>query len=221
MVTPVFVLDSREHWLPRAVETVMSVGGKIAGQPIDLQRLPDAEVRMDFPPKMVDPGGPVVGYHRVEHDQHNPLYWHQYWLWYLYNPKAFLGTGNHEGDWEFVQLGCADAAGDVPVLVTASEHHTGGKREIWRCELNGSRQPVIYVALGSHANYFNAFQNLEDEADGKGVRLTEIEWREFGSWATWKGRWGNSTGPGQSPQSPGCQGDRWIRPYLYHSSSRG
>jgi len=38
--------------------------------------------------------------------------WLQYWLFYYYNDKAFLGLGLHEGDWEMVQVGLG--ADDAP-----------------------------------------------------------------------------------------------------------
>jgi hypothetical protein len=58
-----------------------------------------------------------------------------------------------------------------------------------------------------------------DDGDGAGARLGAIEWREFGPWATWPGQWGNSTGQGHSPDSPGSQGDRWKKPHRYHSKA--
>jgi hypothetical protein len=217
LITPVLVLDSREKWKPRPVESVLEVKATLNGGPIDLAKLPKAGGRMDFPKNMKDVAGPVVGYHRVVNVAY--LYWHQFWFWYLYNPKQYFGSGEHEGDWEFVQIATADAAGNQPVMVTASQHQTGGKREAWRCELANGR-PVIYVARDSHANYFSPLDNVEDEANGTGERLTNIEWREFGPWAEWPGRWGNSTGAGKSPESPGSQDQRWRLPHLYHSSSR-
>ena len=126
-----------------------------------------------------------------------------------------------EGDWEFVQLGCTDRKGDKPVLVTASQHRTGQKREFWRCELERGR-PVIYVALGSHANFFSAGDRGQYKADGLGTKLSNIQWREFGDsdpWTGWAGRWGNSTGPGRSPESPRCQGERWHAPDMYHAEA--
>jgi hypothetical protein len=126
------------------------------------------------------------------------------------------GIGEHEGDWEFVQLATVDPVGDRAVLMTASQHHSGEKREFWRCELDAGR-PVIYVALGSHAHYFTPGWRGEDEADGQGKAFTEIEWREFGAWADWRGLWGNSTGAGRSPDSPGRQLERWNLPQIFHS----
>ena len=166
MITPIFRLNSREQWRPQPVETVERFG-TIEGQPVQLSNLPAAGGRMNFPPDMRDPSNTrVAGYHRVVEMAN--LWWHQYWLWYLYNPWQILGVGQHEGDWEFVQIACVDESGDHPVLMTASQHRTGEKREFWRCELDAGR-PVVYVALGSHANFFTpgieARMSLTDEAE--------------------------------------------------------
>lgn len=147
------------------------------------------------------------------------LTWVQYWLWYLYNPKKVVVTGDHEGDWEFVQIGYA---GEQPVCMTASQHRSGGAAMWWELERRG-RRPLVYVAFGSHANYFKRVDQLPgigDDGNGKGEVLDEIDWRDFGSWSDWPGRWGNSTGEGKSPESPGCQGDRWHAPHRYHTSAR-
>jgi hypothetical protein len=217
LIAPIFKLNSKESWRPQPVETVERLA-TIGGQPVDLAALPKDGGRMDFPASMKDPTKtPVVGYHRAI--KKADLWWHQFWLWYLYNPWEIAGIGRHEGDWEFVQLGCVDKAGDKPVLMTASQHKTGEKREFWRCELEGGR-PVIYVALGSHANYFTPGDRGEDVANGRGRTLTDIEWRDFGGWATWPGMWGNSTGAGRSPDSPGSQRERWELPHVYHARAR-
>jgi hypothetical protein len=218
VIIPVFKLNSKEQWRPQGVETAERFA-TIKDQPVDLANLPRGGGRMDFPASMKDPSNtPVVGYHRAVKKAN--LWWHQYWLWYLYNPWSVAGFGRHEGDWEFVQLGCTDSKGDRPVLMTASQHRAGEKREFWRCELSGGR-PVIYVALGSHANFFTPGDRGDDVADGKGRSYSDIEWRDFGDWATWPGMWGNSTGPGRSPDSPGNQGERWHMPHIYHGSARG
>ena len=56
----------------------------------------------------------IVGYRRTLEAAN--LYWHQSWLWYLYNPWSIAGVGEHEGDWEFVQIAPVDAEGERPVL---------------------------------------------------------------------------------------------------------
>jgi hypothetical protein len=219
VIAPIFKLNTGEAWRPQPVVTAARLG-TIDGKPIRLTKLPAAGGRMNFPGDMKDPRDtPVVGYHRVLSAAH--LWWHQFWLWYLYNPWDILGVGRHEGDWEFVQIGCADKAGERPVLVTASQHKSGQKREAWRCDTE-ARRPVIYVALGSHANYFSPGQHDDmDVADGRGSVLADIEWRSFDKrWAEWPGMWGNSTGVGRSPDSPGRQIERWRRPELFHARAR-
>jgi hypothetical protein len=226
---PIFVLDSRETFQPIAVESVEAVPARIVrkdesdGGDVSLAALPADGGRMDFPrhPEQQEQrlhgkyGG--VGYRREV--QGGGLTWVQYWLWYLYNPKRMaIVTGDHEGDWEFVQVGYG---GDTPVCMTASQHKSGGSRMWWDLEHRQGR-PVVYVARGSHANYFAPFEQpseLGDQYDGKGATLDSLAWRDFGSWATWSGRWGNTHAEAESPQSPGSQGDRWSKPHRYHSKS--
>jgi hypothetical protein len=216
MITPIFKLDSREDWRPQPVETAQTFA-KIGGAPVLLSALPE-KGRMDFPQGLRDPTDtPVVGYHRVREAEN--LFWHQFWLWYLYNPWSIAGVGEHEGDWEFVQIASVDRDGERPVLLTASQHHGGEKRELWRSERDGGR-PVVYVALGSHANYFTPGWRGDDDANGEGQVLADIEWRDFGEWATWAGMWGNSTGAGKSPESPGRQRERWELPAVFHARAR-
>lgn len=224
---PIFLLDSGEKFQPLAVESVEKVGTTIVvdGKKTDvkLNALPPGGGRMDLPNGLEKQDKELrskygkVGYRREVSG--GGLTWVQYWLWYLYNPKRIaLVTGNHEGDWEFVQVGYA---GDTPVCMSASQHHSGGARMWWDVEKRSGR-PVIYVALGSHANFFSTLDELPeigDEGDGRGAALDKIKWQDFGTWATWPGLWGNSTGPGTSPQSPGCQGERWNAPHRYHSKA--
>jgi len=225
---PIFVFDSREEFKPVAAESVEDVGAGLVlangsrRSSVSLDRLPPGGGRIDFPPDprsyeaAMEQKHGRVGYRRSVRG--GRLTWVQYWLWYLYNPKKVLITGEHEGDWEFVQVGYA---GEQPVCMTTSQHHSGGSRMWWELKKEADR-PVVYVALGSHANYFKPVDQLPeigDDGDGAGERLDTIEWRAFGRWATWPGRWGNSTGQGHSPDSPGSQGDRWRKPHRYHSKA--
>jgi hypothetical protein len=57
-------------------------------------------------------------------------------------------------------------------------------------------------------------------ANGRDKRLDDIEWRDFGVWATWAGMWGNSTGAGRSPDSPGRQRERWELAHIFHARAR-
>jgi len=226
--TPIFLLDSNEKFEPIAVESVehadaviIDPNGKDTGLPVSLAALPPKGGRMNFPPDpeaqedKLRPQFGRVGYHRTLTG--GGLVWNQYWLWYLYNPKVFVAAaGNHEGDWEFVQIG---SVADTPVCMTNSQHKSGSARMWWDVELRDGR-PVVYVAVGSHANYFAPVSDIPeigDDGDGAGETLDALDWREFGAWARWPGRWGNSSGAGESPLSPGAQGARWSAPEKYHS----
>jgi hypothetical protein len=238
---PIFLLDSHEHYWPIAVESVEAVPAGLMVPPqgpisrewpedqyredgvVDLSALPAGGGRMNFPPGPLEQeqrlrdefGG--VGYRRELED--GGLTWIQYWLWYLYNPKTYVGiVGEHEGDWEFVQVAYE---GQEPVCATVSQHHSGGRRNWHQVELREGR-PVIYVGRDSHANFFlpvDEIQEVADDADGEGPTLDQLDWREFGDWGTWDGIWGNSLGKGRSPKSPGRQGNRWYEPRSYHRAA--
>jgi len=80
----------------------------------------------------------------------------QYWLWYPYNDYSpTVPAGEvwqvHEGDWESVSV-ILDTKGR-PLLVGLSKHCAGIRRDWDDVSKQGAR-PIVYVALGSHANYF-------------------------------------------------------------------
>jgi hypothetical protein len=80
----------------------------------------------------------------------------QYWLWYPWNgysptiPQGELWQV-HEGDWEAVSV-VLDRAGK-PLAAGYSQHGEGERRDWAKVAKQGLR-PLVYVALGSHANYF-------------------------------------------------------------------
>lgn len=224
MKLPIFRLDSREKtWRPVGVEESLEPfgyrwvhdgygrpGWSVSGEGITSQLVD----RLDFPQDMTQPHLPSVIYRRVVREEN--LWWNIYGLWWLYNPKTYgPGLGNHEGDWEFVVVGTTDIEGDRPVLVYGSTHESGVGRVVWKAERFDGR-PVIYVAQGSHANYLGPVENVQDQADGKGLELFDYKVRAFGPWANWTGRWGNSH------NSPGPLSTRliWNRPSLAYSRAR-
>jgi hypothetical protein len=81
----------------------------------------------------------------------------QYWLFYPYNdyspvvPQQAEFAQIHEGDWEVVTV-ILDRSGK-PLTAGYSRHCSGAKRPWSKVPRRGQR-PVVYVALGSHANYF-------------------------------------------------------------------
>jgi hypothetical protein len=81
----------------------------------------------------------------------------QYWLFYpanVYSPTVPPGTfwQSHEGDWEAVTV-LLDR-GQKPLLAGLSRHCAGARRDWQRMPRRGTH-PLVYVAVGSHANYFS------------------------------------------------------------------
>jgi hypothetical protein len=146
----------------------------------------------------------------------NGRLWLQYWLWYFYNDYSLaLGAGLHEGDWEMIQLRMHDDEPDVAVFA----QHTHAEKRPWSAVETDDGHPVVYVARGSHASYFEAgFHSTEawyDLADGKRPApelALELLEADGPGWAVWPGRWGDTqprvpglhqpspTGPGAKPQ---------------------
>ena len=81
----------------------------------------------------------------------------QYWLFYYDNlyRYPFLPLGaiwqSHEGDWEVVNVVLTNQK--RPVAVGLSEHCSGETRA-WAETERRDGHPTVYIALGSHANYF-------------------------------------------------------------------
>ena len=80
----------------------------------------------------------------------------QYWLWYPYDDFSPAYPASefwqaHEGDWEAVSV-ILDRAGR-PVAAAYSQHRKGMRRAWAKVPKRGLR-PLVYVALGSHANFF-------------------------------------------------------------------
>jgi hypothetical protein len=72
----------------------------------------------------------------------------QYWYLYLFNDFA----NKHEGDWEQVTI--ALDGDDRPVRVGYSSHLGGGRRCWDHAPKTDDGHPILYVARGSHAGYF-------------------------------------------------------------------
>jgi len=101
-------------------------------------------------------GGPRgTAYGRVVRDDERIIL--QYWLFYYDNlyRYPFLPLGaiwqSHEGDWEVVNVVLSSRK--KPLSVGYSEHCSGETRP-WSETARTGRHPKVYVALGSHANYF-------------------------------------------------------------------
>ena len=155
--------------------------------------------------------------------------WLQYWFFYLYNNKAFLGFGLHEGDWEMVQLRLD--AEDRPHSMAFAQH-SHGQRCRWQLVERRGERPVVYVARGSQASYASAGRHnapvVPDHADGRGREVSAPALDLVGdgdddgggpSWVSWPGRWGSSRArsvlESNSPRGPAHQ-EKWFEPATFH-----
>ena len=82
----------------------------------------------------------------------------QYHFFYAFNDwrHAANGINHHEGDWEMIAIYLKN---DEPYAILFSQHGSGAI-ELWKNVLrvkdkhgNETTHPIIYTALGSHANY--------------------------------------------------------------------
>lgn len=158
--------------------------------------------------------------------------WLQYWMWFFNNDLRALGVGLglHEGDWEGIQLRL-QAGKDAPDIAVYAQHGYAAARRWKKVEKRGGR-PVVYVAQGSHASYFDdgmpltnwhVTEHFIDRADGKvtpkgDVRLVSLD--PAPGWAQWPGRWGDTRAEGtglpkglaaNSPDGPGSK-PHWKDP---------
>lgn len=148
----------------------------------------------------------------------------QYWIWYPYNDySSTIPPGDvwqaHEGDWESVSV-ILDPAGRP--LVAALSRHCAGTRRAWPEVRKRGARPVVYVALGSHANYFGpgtfphspecwprelrdvvrALALVDRTAPGRTVRPRLVRVTSTRpSWMTFAGAWGE-TGYLRFPNNP-------------------
>ena len=168
--------------------------------------------------------------HAVPDDQGR--LWLQYWLFYYYNDKAFMGIGLHEGDWEMVQLRL-DKQGK-PNVLTYSQHLEGARTSwanVVRAMTTDGPVPVVFSARGSHACYFRPGVYKEapvvpDYNDAKGLRIRPdcvVISANSPAWVRWPGKWG-STRKRNFVESPSPRGPKqhwnWKDPDIFHNKSR-
>lgn len=132
---------------------------------------------------------------------HDGRLWLQYWFWYFYNSYQYASIGEHEGDWEMIQLRLN--AAHRPDAVTYSVHNGGES-----CPFNlvasayDPDVPQVWVGDGSHASYpFSGQSDLVAGAkdqhwgDGYNVRpYAEVVTGEISNFWSWPGYWGGTYG---------------------------
>lgn len=125
----------------------------------------------------------------------------QYWLFYPDNP-CVLPPGRHDGDWELVQLCLRETNEGLEATHATLAGHGKPVTRSFRSTRGG---PDVYVAVDSHASYFDAGAQptlpLSDVCTPRSpgatpavvpmpVAPTKVDW------AHWHGRWGMDRGLG-------------------------
>jgi RsiW-degrading membrane proteinase PrsW (M82 family) len=182
-------------------------------------------------------GPPVVVYAHVVRDENPQYITIQYWLFYYYNDWF----NKHEGDWEMVQV-VLSAAGE-PEWLVLSQHHDGARRPWSAARIEQGTHPAVYVALGSHANYFwgdetypngrtigNARVEIMDRTGTAGRTMPDVTLipdreqveADLGTWPglEWLlfcGGWGEVAPQSDfsGPRGPADKGEQWEHPYAW------
>jgi hypothetical protein len=160
----------------------------------------------------------------------------QYWLFYYFNDWR----NYHEGDWELVQLNFPGHTAkellerEEPPVFAAYSQHQAGQKMPWNdmkskeLVMTGTH-PIVYVAQGSHANYFTPGQfwsglDFDDtgisswrviEPEKLNVVLLREAEKEETEWLDFQGYWGKYLGfsisvLGLKFQQRGPFGPQWI-----------
>lgn len=159
----------------------------------------------------------------------------QYWLFYVYNDGSF---NQHEGDWEMIEV-ILDNSTKLPVSAAYSQHSSGEIAAWTDVEKTNVTHPNVYVAKGSHANYFRPYQGKvgveNDEVANDGFTLLyndpNVTFELLGElgagnhtatqdWIEYGGRWGNWTNELDAyigfagPYGPGHEdnSEKWLYP---------
>jgi len=160
----------------------------------------------------------------------------QYWFYYPFNDF----NNKHESDWEMIQLmfdagSAADALKRRPTEVGYSQHQ-GAERASWtdsKLDRKGDH-PVVFVAAGSHANFFtNSLWLGHGAQEGFGCDDTRGPSRELRTtvvllpdeppasasaayaWLAFDGHWGQkASGPNNGPTGPNMK-EQWTEPVTW------
>ncbi len=171
--------------------------------------------------------GPPVAYGRAVGLPDGQV-WLQYWLFSYDNPHHIVG--DHQGDWELVQLKVdpdrTPAEGGL-LAATCFQHgdQDGREGDDLAELLDGDGRLAFVIARGSHASYFDfEYVHFGDElqAQAAGERPEVIEFDESAHWLSWPGYWGKSRvmGHPRSPRGPMMCRAEWIDPQAQHEAGR-
>ncbi|HEX6665270.1 MAG TPA: S8 family serine peptidase [Solirubrobacterales bacterium] len=152
--------------------------------------------------------------------------WLQYWLYSYDNPHHLVG--DHQGDWELVQLKVDPARSPAQgglLAATCFQHgdQDGREGEDLTKLLDGDGLLPVLVARGSHASYFDfEYVHFGDELqiEAPAERPEVIELDEAAEWLKWPGYWGGTRvfDHPRSPRGPMMCRPEWFEPQAQHQA---
>ena len=168
--TPVLKLHQSERYMPIAVQSILEnstlMKHSLLSNPVivqnpsvnDLYTYSGSDFYLDMNDNIYD----YVNEIYATATKYNNQIFLQYWFPYFFNDW----TNNHEGDWEGITI-VLDSDDGKPNYAAYSQHDDaviGGEKRSWEympkyAVLNeenkkATNHPVVYVAKGSHASYF-------------------------------------------------------------------
>lgn len=243
--------SKRTDFEPRTVGLMVDVpgtklvtaGGEIENPDLqDLAANPEADNSIDLPGSPANPFNdfyddylghlgenpgsyPVTAYARVvSRTAESDKTVIQYWLCYYFNNWY----NNHESDWEMVEV---ILDGNLEPEAAAYSQHDWAFKKYWNepgFDKTGNH-PDVYVAEGSHANYFS--QSLINYADKIGDASSaspfiEMDWSpDENGWVNYAGLWGERDKwwwpiyVDEGVPGPAFQGYSWDDPLGWADSS--
>jgi hypothetical protein len=259
---PVLRLVPGENYFPVAVEFGIenselkrSVGGDYysvetspTAQSISSFRDPESQHFLDNVHGGIDDDGIKDQFKSVEDDTQPTVYARvtpadpytivQYWFYYVFNDG---NLNSHEGDWEMIQI---QLYNEDPVSTGYSQHFWGQSAEWDEVLVRDDEHPVVYVAKGSHANYYRSYQGVlgiqSDVVSGSGEALTPDDYdlvvlgeRDLAfpgqAWLSFAGRWGewgeaeDQLRGRRGPPGPGMgdNAEKWDSPAMWQEDLHG
>ena len=144
--------------------------------------------------------GPSIGYYAYVHiDNLSGSTVIQYWFFYAYNNGPL---NDHQSDIEVIEVFFGSNGSPTQALYS---QHLAGENAAWGDVELQDGHPVVYVALGSHANYFRSYQGRigieNDVVDSGGLTISPSQLNlailmdqpnrpADQSWLSFPGRWG-------------------------------
>jgi len=159
----------------------------------------------------------------------------QYWYCYYFNNWF----NNHEGDWEMSEVVLDDSLS--PAAITLSQHDAGFTKHWDEAGVQkNDTHPIVFVASGSHANYFTKGQitildtqspvgNNDWTGDASNA-LPQVDLASLAGsdgWVNYAGHWGQLKehdfwlNVDNGPPGPAFQGDAWNQPLSWSNASSG